>query len=53
MGEETRGLARCPAGVGRSPWTAADALVGLHFEFASRAGPGGPARTGRPPYPSD
>ncbi len=31
--------------VGRSPWTAADAPVGLSFCDAAQAGPGGPART--------
>src|ERR1700722_18865727 len=31
--------------VGRSPWTAADAPVGLRVGCGEAAGPGGPART--------
>jgi len=31
--------------VGQSPWTAADARVGLLFQCTGRAGPRGPART--------
>ena len=34
--------------VGRTPWSAADALVGPGYNRI--AGPGGPARTRRPPY---